>query len=457
MVRALKYLLPALLAIDLAWRFFAPQDLLLRDFVLYNLIWALALLLLLMKDFNSDLIVTGAISLAIFLWGLGSLLASVDELLLQTPRFTAISELLYLLFYPLVLLGIARFSKGKRPLHQIEILDALIFGLGFTSIVSSLLFASLFSTNELLASENFYLIFYLIGDLSLLLISLIALLTSGTNRTVVLLLLAISLFSITDFYYLWLALNGQYSFGSIADDGWLFAIVILVFSFRERKISLSTRNPIHPALIAISIFISPILLAISALRPNLFPIYILIPSVSNLLLAFIRITTTLRETKSLGDERVLARTDELTGLANRRRLLTEIESFSQVEGALLLLDLNEFKPVNDQFGHATGDLILKQASIRFSRALPEGSLLARLGGDEFGVLIKGGYQQTLEIAYALHACLSYPFEVDGRSIKVGVSIGHIQNDGAGELLKRADDAMYKAKQMEMGGVHSLSL
>jgi diguanylate cyclase (GGDEF)-like protein len=209
-------------------------------------------------------------------------------------------------------------------------------------------------------------------------------------------------------------------------------------------------TPIHSALVAVSIFISPILLAISALKPNIFPMYILIPSIANLLLAFIRMSTALREARTLVSERMLARTDELTGLANRRRMLAEIENFSHAEGAFMLLDLDQFKPVNDQYGHEVGDLLLRQVAQRFMRTLPTGAILARLGGDEFGVLVRGSYEETLESAHALRASLTYPFTVRGVSIQVGVSIGYVHNDGAGNLLKRADDAMYRAKQMDMG-------
>jgi diguanylate cyclase (GGDEF)-like protein len=87
------------------------------------------------------------------------------------------------------------------------------------------------------------------------------------------------------------------------------------------------------------------------------------------------------------------------------------------------------------------------------RALPQGSLLARLGGDEFGAILSGDYETTLEVALALKATLSYPFSISGRDIHVGVSVGHVGNDGASNLLRRADYAMYQAKR-EGAGVWS---
>ena len=196
------------------------------------------------------------------------------------------------------------------------------------------------------------------------------------------------------------------------------------------------------------------LLALISLRPGLFPIYIVVPTIATLFLAFIRMSIVIRQARNLGEEKVLARTDELTGLPNRRRLIAELAAFSKSEGALLLLDLNQFKPVNDRYGHEIGNEILQHVAMRFSRSLPTGSILARLGGDEFGVLINGSYEKTIEAAYALHATLSYPIHIRGLEISVGVSIGHAQNDGEGNLLERADAAMYEAKKSGVGVVQA---
>jgi diguanylate cyclase (GGDEF)-like protein len=158
----------------------------------------------------------------------------------------------------------------------------------------------------------------------------------------------------------------------------------------------------------------------------------------------------LTQAKNIGQERLLARTDELTGLPNRRRLVTEIDSFIEKEGALLLLDLDGFKPINDIHGHETGDKILQQVALRFERALPQGALLARLGGDEFGVLYEGGHDSAVEVALALRATLSYPFHINNQEIQLGVSIGVAKNNGEKDLLLRADNAMYKAKREGLG-------
>jgi diguanylate cyclase (GGDEF)-like protein len=90
--------------------------------------------------------------------------------------------------------------------------------------------------------------------------------------------------------------------------------------------------------------------------------------------------------------------------------------------------------------------VLIQVASRFTKVLPPGALLARLGGDEFGVLIPGDITAIDEISYALKATVSYPFLIDGRSISIGVSIGYVSNSEGGDLLAKADAAMYRAKR-----------
>ena len=182
---------------------------------------------------------------------------------------------------------------------------------------------------------------------------------------------------------------GIVNFVTLTSGTFLRFLILFYDSAISTTIGISSK-PI-PIFIAISVFISPTLLAYSALRPGAFPIFIIAPTIATLFLAFIRMTIVIRQARNLGEEKVLARTDELTGLPNRRRLIADLETFSKSEGALLLLDLNQFKPVNDKYGHEFGNLVLQQVAQRFSRSLPTGAVLARLGGDEFGVLVNGTY------------------------------------------------------------------
>ena len=101
-------------------------------------------------------------------------------------------------------------------------------------------------------------------------------------------------------------------------------------------------------------------------------------------------------------------------------------------------------------GHDVGDQLLRQISLRFSRSLSHGALIARLGGDEFGVIIYGDESHGVEVAQALLASVSYPITLASGSTAIGVSIGRVRSDGKGDLLKRADRAMYEAKRSSAG-------
>ncbi len=153
----------------------------------------------------------------------------------------------------------------------------------------------------------------------------------------------------------------------------------------------------------------------------------------------------------------LASHDPLTALPNRTlfsgRLSSEMEA-SRVQGhrlALLYIDLDNFKDVNDTLGHAVGDSLLQQVSVRIANELRSGDTVARLGGDEFAVLQVGltGAEQASALGDRVIGALGLPFDIDGRTIFIGASIGVTlfpDDADAVELLHRnADLAMYRAK------------
>jgi diguanylate cyclase (GGDEF)-like protein len=448
--RAIRLLPVALLLLHLFLKLFIRSNSLALDLFLYNAIWVFAIAAITQAPLSNDPVAVATASLAIGFWGVGSLLNSYADFYTLSSTSQFLAQFSYALFYPLLLVAIPRALSRGRRLNPIEVLDSAIFGLGISAIATAVFLSKVFPESIFDVQDQFFSLLFPVSDLLLLILAAIAVITHRLQKRALLLFLGILIFSASDLFYLWLSVNDSYTFGQITDDGWLIGIVIIANSFWHAQSSTTSEITIHPVFIALSIFISPTLLALMALRPGIFSIYILIPTIATLFLAFIRMTIVIRQARNLGEERVLARTDELTGLPNRRRLVAELATYSETEGALLLLDLNEFKPVNDQYGHEVGDLILQQVAQRFSRSLPTGAVLARLGGDEFGVLINGSYENTLEAAFALQATLSYPFVIRGHSITIGVSIGHAHNDGAGNLLERADAAMYEAKRTGAG-------
>ena len=154
----------------------------------------------------------------------------------------------------------------------------------------------------------------------------------------------------------------------------------------------------------------------------------------------------------------LARHDPLTGLANRRHFLEELERRLKLVGeeenafALMFVDLDRFKPINDVHGHAIGDQLLQVIATRLTSCIRDDSFAARLGGDEFAVLLEGpgGRDGVAAAARRILHELSAPILVNGLKLTVGASIGVAlcPEDGreAAELLQRGDAAMLRAKE-----------
>ncbi len=160
----------------------------------------------------------------------------------------------------------------------------------------------------------------------------------------------------------------------------------------------------------------------------------------------------------------LARFDELTGLANRTQFRERINGMlaavrnSETHVAILLIDLDRFKAINDTLGHPIGDKLLKDVAHRLTGIIRPNDIITRFGGDEFVVLQTGTArrQDAQHLAQRLVRALRHPFEIDGHRIDIGASIGIAMApaDGvdADELLKKADMALYAAKNSG-GGEH----
>ena len=454
MYRVLRWLPHAFLALHLVFKLITQDRSIFLDLILYNAIWVVAVIAIAQSPLSNDPIAVASACLAIAFWGVGSLLNSYGEFYQLPSSAQLFAQASYALFYPCALIAIPRSLVRGRRLNPLELLDSAIFGLGISSIATALFLSRVFPQSLINLQDQFFSLLYPVCDLLLLIIASVALVTHRLQARAALLFLGIAIFSASDLLFLWLAVGNNYRFGQLTDDGWLVGIVLIASSLWLQQSASGHDVTIHPVFIALSIFMSPTLLALIALRPGIFPMFIVAPAIGTLFLAFMRMTIVIRQAKNLGEEKVMARTDDMTGLPNRRRLIAELDNFSKTEGALLLLDLNEFKPVNDTYGHELGNVLLQQVAARFSRSLPTGAILARLGGDEFGVLISGSYEETLEAAQALQATVSYPFTIEGHLITIGVAIGHVYNDGNGNLLERADAAMYEAKRSGVGVVRS---
>ncbi|MBC7857952.1 MAG: diguanylate cyclase, partial [Burkholderiaceae bacterium] len=158
----------------------------------------------------------------------------------------------------------------------------------------------------------------------------------------------------------------------------------------------------------------------------------------------------------------LAFFDALTGLANRRRLMDRLAQAQAASedsgraGALMFIDLDRFKTLNDTLGHDMGDLLLQQVAARLCACVKADGMVARLGGDEFVVLLEqletapgASAARAAESGMAILAALNAPYDLAGQPYlstpSIGATLFHGRQASISELLKRADDAMYQAK------------
>jgi len=414
----LKLVAGALLVSHLVSRWIFPENNIFIDLVLFNLVGLFAAIIALSAPAHIDRVSAFSFGFAALIWSMGSFLSTWNSFFeLQIPN--GISDFCYAIFYPLVFLSVSRSFTQKRSISALELLDTVIIAVGFTSVLTA---------------------FFLKP----------AMLTFSGNSWQVLTTGLLS-FASSDLLFIWASINDKYEFGSITDDGWILGLLLLAISLTYSSPISRFSERISSVSATIALIASSTLLGIAAIKPGYFPSFILIPGFITIALAFIRMSFALQEANTAVSERVLARTDELTGLSNRRNFLLHLSQLKS--GFIFLLDLDGFKKINDELGHAAGDELLRQVAMRFSRVIPNGAQLARLGGDEFGVIAQIDQEEAKELAQALGATLSYPISLPAGAAKVNVSVGFAPIDQTGEStdwLRHADLAMYSAKRNGVG-------
>jgi diguanylate cyclase (GGDEF)-like protein len=440
----------SLLFLHIVLRLTFDKPSILIDLILFNLIGLLAAAIALTAPVITDRKAAFAIGYAQLIWSFGSILSTSNSFFeIKFP--VAISELSYALFYPLILFGVIRAFTQRVKIGALELLDTVIVAVGFTSVLTAFLLKPAMLTFTGSAFTVFLSILYPVGDIVILAISLVYLLLNPISKRSFLLFAGLLAFSLSDLLFIWLSINTRYRFGSITDDGWVIGLLLISLSLSYSGGDAKFSEKISSYSATIALIASSSLLGIAAINPGYFPTFILIPGFITIALAFIRMSFALQEANSAGTERVLARTDELTGISNRRNFLTHLNSAKA--GYVFLLDLDGFKEVNDSLGHDAGDQLLRQVTSRFSRVIPPNALIARLGGDEFGIIANISEQEVIELSQAIQSTLSYPLLISNKEVRIGVSIGIAgitDESTSSDSLQRADEMMYEAKRGKDG-------
>ncbi|GAA2724925.1 putative bifunctional diguanylate cyclase/phosphodiesterase [Cellulomonas aerilata] len=258
----------------------------------------------------------------------------------------------------------------------------------------------------------------------------------------------------SDSLYLLQTAAGTYVDAGPLDAGWILALGALGLAAWQRPprttaVREGSASIAVPA--TLSVLSTGILFA-GALHA--LPLVVCLAGLATVLLASARLFFALVESRRLAAARLEARTDELTGLPNRRSYLESVQAALHAGDpvTVMIVDLDRFKQVNDSLGHAVGDDLLQVLGRRMAaRVGSDRTLVARLGGDEFAVLTREGAEaDAYAVAEQLRGVIAEPVELGGLVLRVDSSVGlaHAPRDGTTweALLARADAAMYAAKR-----------
>ncbi|SOC46907.1 diguanylate cyclase (GGDEF) domain-containing protein [Blastococcus aggregatus] len=379
------------------------------------------------------------------------------------PR-PAWSDVAYLGFFPLAFLAFLLLLRGRvGRLTAGMWLDVLVTGCTAAAVAAAAGIGAQLQSADGGALVVATAMLYPIGDL--LLLSLIAgglvLIGRGAGPGWWWVTAALTIFVVTDTVYAYQLAHGSYTVGGPLDIAWGLAFVCCGMAATQR-----TPRRAAGRADGSSVLLIPGICALTALA-LLFVGYLATGdpvagafALLAVLAALARTVLTIRDVRALADSRRQARTDELTGLPNRRSVfeaLTAVDDRLAIGSrtAVLVLDLDRFKEINDSLGHAVGDALLAQVGPRLRDELRTGDVLARLGGDEFVVLaheLDAG--EATALGERLRSRLQRPFTYGGMGLSidasVGVAIGPGDSRSAAELLQLADLAMYSAKATRSG-------
>ncbi|MGZ4408052.1 MAG: GGDEF domain-containing protein, partial [Gaiellaceae bacterium] len=358
-----------------------------------------------------DRIVPLALGTGMLMWAFGDFVLSYESRHGATPASPSLADLFYLLFFPLAYLAlVVMVRRDALRLVPALWLDGAIAGVGAAALCAAFAFRGIEHTAGGGTAAVVTNLAYPLGDV-LLLVLVVAgtVLLSGRRRSAWYLVAAGCAVNATGDTFNLFHGAGAPALGSIVDAvAWpssLLLISIAVWLPQSAVDPLAgARTPgfLLPGAGALCALVVLLLGSLTGVSPSAIAL-----ATGTLVVTGIRLALTLGSLRSLTAERQQqAITDQLTGLGNRRRLdqvLTRFfspgSSALRPELAFLFVDLDHFKEVNDSFGHAAGDQLLRQIGPRIRSCLSEGDLLARIGGDELViVLFNGGEARAASIA-----------------------------------------------------------
>ncbi|HEY6012710.1 MAG TPA: EAL domain-containing protein [Candidatus Limnocylindrales bacterium] len=406
------------------------------------------------------------------LYSLGDLVYTIIAAETGTEPFPSIADALYLLGQVLFVVGVARLAApAERGLYRPAMIDAALVALAgvfvaWPTVLDGIGFEQLDPLSAALSLAYPALDLVLIGVLAR------HLLQPGRKSVSLLLLLGgVAAWLAADLIYAGLSASGEYVSGMWLDAGWLLGYVLVGASALHPSMAqVVAPNELHEAtvsnrrLVSLGVVVSiPIVVFVlhgPPVHPIDGPVFALGAS-ALVLLGSVRLLGALHASRVLlAEQRALeaelerrATTDRLTGLANRfavvDRLTAARERGERI--GVVYLDLDDFKRINDAFGHPTGEEILRDVADRLRTVVADPLDVAHVGGDEFAILVRdcADQAQATEVAIRAMAALKPIVRRGEHGFRIQASIGIVWAGpltvSADEILSRADIAMYQAK------------
>ncbi|MGB2922610.1 MAG: EAL domain-containing protein [Mycobacterium sp.] len=374
-----------------------------------------------------------------------------------------LSHVFWLAIYPCAYLGLVLLMRARVPRLSLGLaLDGVVVGLGAATLWAATVIPQSMANHRGSAMHPAVSLAYPMADLLLVALTVFALFSVQWRPPTAMWWFAGGLLLYAGLDSLVGATYRRYEPSALFDAGSVIATMLIGLAPGRNRRRGSARPPPGWAPLAVPLLAPCVAISVLAVARYL-P---LAPAadwlaVATLLAASGRLAVAFLEARHAGEHAHQARTDDLTTLLNRRGFYERASAILSPNAkgrkscALLLLDLDHFKEVNDSLGHAAGDELLRLVAARLIGSLDENDLLARLGGDEFAILLAGsGIDEAKNTAAALIVALGNGVEIDGVEVyaeaSIGIAITSEHGRDLATLLRNADIAMYRAKEARAG-------